>query len=1020
MSQTGYSQRVDGSVFRFCGFDLDTARFELRSGNAHIALEPRAFDLLRYLVVHRDRVVSKEELLDTLWGDRFVGEAALTTAVRTARIAVDDNGKDQRLIRTVVRRGYQFVGTVEEAGLAVTSSDALHSFPVRLTDWSGLGFAGRAAERRILENACKEVVASGQRQIIFLGGDAGIGKTTLSSVAASAAHRNGALVFYGRCDNELSIPYQPWREVLTDLAADFPDVVAPRSEALGPLVGGPSTTHLESDSSRHALYSAVVDVFDAVTADGRLAVIVLDDLHWAKAESLALIRHLLQRAMTTPVLLIATFRNSDIDAAHPLSSLLADAHREPGCTRLTLDHLDSDELLQLLETVAGHQMDQDGLVLRDALKAETEGNPFFVTEFLRHLTETGRIRQAEDDRWIVPTDLQAEGLPASVREVVIRRVEQLGVDTRQALDHAAIIGREFDLDLLADLIDEPVSQAFERLTPAIANALVSDAGGTFSFAHAIVGHTLYGAMSATARAFAHEAVAEALEQRSGGNPGRAGEIAHHWARAIGPSSTIKAAEYARRAGEHALAQLAPDEAVRWFSQAMELTAAEEAKQQCEILIGLGTAQRQVGDPVHRTTLLEAGHMAIALGNDDALVRSALANNRGETSQFGGVDAERIQILRAAIAARPSGPDAAMLQAVLSIEMSEGHHNSAETTASRAIDLALDLGDDRITARVVRLAESALRGPSALMRRREWLYHGMAAAERSGDPVLRGLLAMSHHEIALESGDRDAMDHERLVRDAFAKRSPEPFVRWTNEQTQFTHLYLDGDLEGAERSANTGLDVGISTAQPEALSAYAAQLFQLRRAQDRLPEVADQLEQFVAENPTLGVFRAALASALCQLGREEEAIELTNDIDHSPGDSPKFWSTTALLWAEVCHTLALPEAAEGLLPVLEDWKNQVASTGATTEGAIAYGLGRALATISRTNEAGDAYDLALEINHRLRSPLFVAKTRIAKAELVAPQQPDRARQIVAEVKGSLESFDFAHLNRRIDELLVRLD
>ena len=1012
--------RVDVTSFRFDGFELDAARYELRSSGASISIEPRAFDLLHHLVVHRDRVVPKEELFDSLWGDRFVGEAALTTALRTARIAIGDSGKEQRLIRTVLRRGYQFVGNVLESSPTNRAAYArLDSLPARLGESSGLGFAGRDDERAILEQAYKEVATSGQRQVVFVSGEAGIGKTTLCSVVAAGAHRDGALVLYGRCDDELSIPYQPWREVIAGLRAEFPDVIADRGDALGPLVGLASGEDVDSDSARFALFSAVVDVLDTVTADGPPALIVLDDLHWADVQTLAVVRHLLQRAMATPVLVVATFRDSDIDPGHPLAGLLATAHREPGCTRLALSHLDDAEMLTLLEIVAGHEMDHDGLALRDALRAETAGNPFFVTEILRHLTETGVVRQTDDGRWIAPADIKAHGLPISVREVVNRRVEHLGAETRTALDTASVIGRDFDLELLASVLDEPPARTFERLTPAVANALVSDAAGGFSFAHAIVGHTLYEELSHTARAFLHEAIAAALEQLSDTDE-RAGEIAHHWARAIGPSSAIKAAEFALRAGDHALAQLAPDEAVTFYRQALDLTPDSDARRRCVVLVGLGTAQRQAGDPEHRETLLEAGHRAIDLGDDDLLVRAALANNRGEVSRFGEVDEERIQILEAAIAVRPDGPDSALLHAILGIEMHDGSDRAVHATAAHALDLARAAGDDRILARVVRLAESSLQTPDALTCRYDWLQEGIAAAERSGDPILSGMMSMSHHEIAVELGDRDAMERERIARAAFARRSPEPFVRWTNEQTRFTHHFLDGDLEQAEDAAGVAFELGVTTGQPEAFFAYAGQLFQLRRTQDRLAEVADELEQFVGENASLDVFSAGLAFLCCEVGRESEARSLADEISVSRGEAPQFWSTTLMLWAEVCHMLALPEPAARLVPVLDGWKNQVASTGATTEGSIAHGLGRALATVGRTDEAAEAYDLAIRVNGRLRAPLFVAASRLAQAELFVEGQPERSRDIATDVLASTAHLDLARIRRLAGQLLDRLD
>jgi DNA-binding winged helix-turn-helix (wHTH) protein/tetratricopeptide (TPR) repeat protein len=1011
---------VDGASYRFDGFELDTALCELRLAGKRIPVEPRALDVLHYLITHRDRVVSKEELLDEVWGDRFVSEAAITTTLRTARIAVGDTGKEQRLIRTVFRRGYQFVGTVVRtvpgAGPEAGSDVPL---PARLAVSTGLGFAGRKHERTVLADAWKDVLASGQRRVVLVSGEAGIGKTTLCSVFAAAKHRE-AVVLYGRCDEELSIPYQPWREVLTSLDHRAPDVFAGRHEALAPLMGGTGAVDLESDSARFAVYSSVVDVLDAVSARGRPALIVLDDLHWADVQTLALANHLVGRALTTPVLMIGTFRDSDIDASHPLTGLLAATHREPGITRLALRGLDDSEVLDLLESVAGHEMDRDGLALRDVLRAETEGNPFFVTEILRHLAETGAVAKQDDGRWTAPAHLQTRGLPVSVREVVGRRVERLGPETRRALDTASIIGRDFELDLLSELLGEDPARTFERLAPAVDNALVTDAAGRFAFTHAIVAHTLYAELNPTARAIAHQAVAVALERRNDGDAGeQAGEIAHHWIHALAPQNRVKAAYYAQRAGDYALAHLAPDEAVTWYGQALELLPADHVAQRCETLVGLGTAQRQAGDPAHRESLLEAGRLAIDLGHDDLLVRAALANNRGDVSQFGTIDEERVQILRCAIGTRPRKPDGALLHAILAIELHGAPDEQVEEAASGALALAREAGDDRVIARAARLAESALRIPDALERRVLLLHEGVAAAERTGDPQLRGMLAMSYEEIALERGDRDAMNREKRIRDSFARRSPEPFVRWTNEQTRSIHLFLDGDLNGAEAAAGTALDIGVATGQPEAFFGYAGQIFQIRRAQDRLAEVAEAIEQVLDENPALQVFRAGLAYVWCELGRGPEARVLADLVDVSPGGAPQFWSTTLMLWAEVCHGLALPEPASRLVPVLSRWRNQVASTGATTEGAIAYGLGLALATLGRVDEAAAAYDLALTVNRRLRAPLFVARTRLAHADLLAGAEPDRARTLAADAKAISAQYGFAHIDRRIGQLLERL-
>jgi DNA-binding winged helix-turn-helix (wHTH) protein len=1007
---------VAAVAYRFDGFELDTSLYELRRAGRRVPLEPRAFDVLLHLIANRDRVVSKEELLDSVWGDRFVSEAAVTTVLRSVRIAIGDGGREQRLIRTLYRRGYQFVGELVQAAAELDSPSDI-ALPARLAVSTGLGFAGREDERTALTDVWKDVLATRQRRVVLVSGEAGIGKTSLCSVFAAA--QRGATVLYGRCDEELSIPYQPWREVLSTLGQHNPDVLGDHREALAPLSGGSGTMDLDSDSARFALYTAVGEILATVAAHGRVPFVVLDDLHWADVQTLALLRHLVERALTTPVLVIATFRDSDVDDANPLNALLAATHREPGVTRLALRGLNDDEVLDLLESVAGHEMGRAGLALRDLLRAETEGNPFFVTEILRHLAETGAVTRQPDGRWTIPSHILERGLPVSVREVVNRRVQRLGPDTRKALSTASVIGRDFDLGLLGELLGEDPMRTFERLAPAADNALITDTVGRFAFTHAIVAHTLYADLSPTARAFTHRNAAQLLEARFAAEAERAAEIAHHWIHAVAPHNQAKAVEYARRAADYALSHLAPDDACTWYQRALDLLPGGDDERRCAVLVGLGTAQRQAGSPAYRETLLEAGRLAIDLQDDDLLVRAALANNRGDVSGFGTIDEARTRILRRAIATGPAAADGALLHAILAIEIHAGPESQIEQAAARALALARDSGDDHVVAHVVRLTESALRTLDALSRRESLLREGIAAAERAGDARLRGVLSMSHHEIALEYGDRDVMDRERDIRSAFAERSTEPFVRWTNAQTTSIHHFLDGALADAEATAAEALDIGVATGQPEAFFGYAGQIFQIRRAQGRLAEVAPALRQIIQEHPSLQVFQAGLAYVWCELGREPEARALAEHLDVSPGAAPQFWSTALMLWAEVCHRLALTEPAARLAPILHGWREQVASTGATTEGSIAYGLGRTLATVGRVQEASVAYELALTVNSRLRAPLFVARTQLAHAQALSGTEPHRARAMAVEARRTAVRFGFALVQRHVARLLEQL-
>ena len=241
------------------------------------------------------------------------------------------------------------------------------------------------------------------------------------------------------------------------------------------------------------------------------------------------------------VMVVGTFRDSELSPDHPLTSLLAALHREQGVQRIELSGLDPEDVQALMEAAAGQELDEDGRTLAAEITRETAGNPFFTEEMLRHLTESGAIVQGEDGRWRLAGSLVDLGLPQSVREVIGERVERLGADAHTALSAAAVIGRDFDLDLLLTLVELPQMQLLDLLDSAVAASLLresSERAGRFTFTHALVEHTLYEDLGRTRRTLLHRRIAEELERRYGADPGpRVGELAGHWAAAVLPADT---------------------------------------------------------------------------------------------------------------------------------------------------------------------------------------------------------------------------------------------------------------------------------------------------------------------------------------------------------------------------------------------------------------------------------------------------------------------------------------------------
>ncbi len=650
-------------------------------------------------------------------------------------------------------------------------------FPARLDVARLETFVGRSAESERLVDTWKSVVADGGLRSMLLAGEPGIGKTTLAARFASDAYEQGAVVVYGRCDEDLGIPYQPWIEALAQLVEGVSETVvashvADRGAHLARLVPQlakrmevdvPASE--EPDSERFVLFGCVADLLARASVEHPVLV-VLDDLHWADRPSLQLLRHLVIAETPMRVGVLGTFRDSDVAAGDPLSDLLAGLHREGGAERLALSGLSDLDLLAFLESVAGHEMDEEGVALRDALLGETAGNPFFVGEMVRHLVETGAIYQRGDGRWVASVDLRAVGLPVSVREVVGRRLARLGPDTERVLALASVIGRDFDLSLLATVAHMEVDDLIDLCDAAVANRVLqtTDRTDRYTFAHALIEHTLYDSLSPARRAHAHGAVGEALEAHLGADPGeRAGELAYHWAAGVQPADSTKAILYARLAGARALDQLAPDEAVRWYSQALDLIqrgAHPDDRQRAELLVGLGEAQRQCGISEHRETLLQAARRADTIDDVDLLVRAVLSNNRGYASVIGQVDHERIAAIDRALE-RVGAVATAERAQLLAVAAAERLYlvdlPERVVLAEEAVNVARSVGDPATFAFAVQRSYLPILHPSTLALRAAWVDEVLQIVDEVDDAATLYWCHNLGECLGVERGDGAAID-----------------------------------------------------------------------------------------------------------------------------------------------------------------------------------------------------------------------------------------------------------------------
>ena len=967
-------------------------------------------------------------------GDYFgvpsVEAARLCAAAEGGQIVVNE------LVRLVAGTGdgdrFRSLGGLELSGI----SDPVHAFelrweplrpmdialPEQLRDLPTTGYVGRVAEQERLKELWGEA-RSGPLRLALISGEAGIGKTRLCAHLALYASAEGATVLYGRCDEDLGVPYQPWGQALGLLVKEASQKVLDahverHGAALARLAPAlreripqlPSAGESDPETERYLLYAAVADLLERA-GDREPLLLVLDDLHWADQQTLSLLHQVLTTAPSMRAMVLGTYRDSDLGHDHPLTALLADLHRDQGGERMTLTGLESEDVVALMEAAAGQELDADGRELADEIARETAGNPFFAGELLRHLSESGAIERQEDGRWRVVGQLSELGLPRSVREVIGRRVERLGSDARMALSAAAVIGRDFDLDLLLAVVDLSEAQLLDLLDEAVAASLLqesSERAGRFMFTHALAEHALYEELGATRRARLHKRIAEDLEERLGDEPGeRLGELAAHWAAAVVTSEDAdKAMHYAQRAAERALRQLAPEEAVRWYRRALELcdrVPVGECSQRCDLLIGLGEAQRQSGNPDFRQTLLDAAALAQELDDADRLSRAALANNRGWSSQIGAVDPERVAALEAAAASLPDDdPRRAEVLALLAIELHyAGEPARCRGLATEALEKARVAGNSVALAHTLFNACWAIWTPDMLGERKQLMEEMIALEAQLEDPWFSFVTAATRWIVGSETGDRSEVEAGLETMRALADTVRQPAFVWLRLLDECIWALMQGDLESAERFATAAFDTGTASGEPDAALFLGADMFTIRYHQGRAAELADQLLQAAGHPDSLPAWRAVAAICLLQADRSGEArqLALAEDFESVPMDA--IWTGTMYGWAEVCSDLGLVDRAGEMYDLLAPFAGQVASGGSTFYGSIDWALGKLAATLERHEQADEHFAAAAQIDERLDAPLFLARTNVSWARALItrgrPEDLDRIHPMLEQAE-----------------------
>ena len=813
-------------------------------------------------------------------------------------------------------------------------------------------FVGRAPEALVLQEAWLRV-AEGARGLFVIAGEAGIGKTRLAAELAAHAHADGAVVLFGRFDEEAPAPYQPVVGMVRGWAGGAS--LAPLAERLGsraaelsvvlPEFGPPSAGQDgslrsgEADTKRLRLFDAIAALLAEIAGAAPLLV-VLDDLHWADLPTLQLIGHLVRAPAPERAMFLATSRADE--GSEELAALLAALRREGSLERLDLAGLDAAETGALVTALGGRPSTPSFV---EELRGVTDGNPFFIGEVVQHLADAnGHLGGA--------IALHEGGVPDGVREVTSRRLARLGEAAREMLATASVIGREFDFDVLEQvgpLAGDELVAALDEGVQASVLVEVAERVGRYSFGHALMRATLYDGLSALRRARLHGRVGEALIVCRGGQlDPYLGQLAHHFALAAPVDRPERAVDFALAAGRRADSLLAWEEAAGHYSAALrarELSGATDDRLRCELLLALGSSQERAGVAGHRATFALAADAARALGDPGLLGRAALGY-AGRWSQLGRVEEDVAGILQEALGllGGEDSPLRARLLARLALELYYASDSDRRLALStEAVALARRIGDPLTLATCLDARHYALWRPETVQERLAVASELRRLAEAVGDPELELEGAGWTVVDLLELGDVAGADIQIAAASRLAAALHRPLYEWWTSVFRCAQAQLAGDFDEAERLAQETLAIGQRGQAENAVHVFSQSMYYIRWEQGRLAELEEAVHGFIAMYPAVPAWRCSLALLHLELGRADEARAEFDAIAQAgfgtlPRDAQ--WLIAMTLLAEVCGRLGDVARADELYELLAPYagRNVVVGRAAACNGSASRLLG----------------------------------------------------------------------------------
>jgi tetratricopeptide (TPR) repeat protein len=891
-------------------------------------------------------------------------------------------------------------------------------------------YVGRIQEISDLEDRLRSAVG-GRGSLMLLSGEPGIGKTRTCDKLAAEAQRLAMIVAWGRCwEGHGASQYWPWVQIVRQLMMAVPserlaEWTRCHSATVAALLpDGRRTNAVGAPQDRFQLYQGVLDIVHWATQSAPL-LLVIDDLQGADEGSLLLLDFVARDIAAAPVFIVCTYREVAAASGSPLATRLPELTRQATVSSLTLRPFDLGEVESFVDGGAFPAIEPATVAKLHQL---TEGNPLLLLECLRAVGSEANVDKLAGGE---------AAMPAGVRTAVRRHLAPLSSDCRAILRAAAVVGREFGIAHLRELLgyaDEMLLTA--HIDEAIHIGIVAadpSTPGRCRFVHQLVRDGLYAELSNVELLRYHHDAGTTLAARLDRDANLA-QITHHFlAAARRGANPEPAVSWAHRAGDCAFGRSAYADALRFYDTAIDVLehfGPDDPLLHAELLHDRGSACNRLGEIDRaKQSFRRAAELARRLGSAELLARAALGYGGPLPFPEGGyVDAEHVALLEEALgrcADKRHGVRARLLSRLASAIYFSDQGRRRRELCDEALRIARACGDPDALGHVLLATHAALWGPDPAQRLAlvDELLHLIA---RTGD---RSLAFAAHHWRycdLLELGDVAGMENEFQACRALAQELREPAMLGWVDIFRAGRAMWQGRFQECERLA-TDTAAMAQWLGNAAQTIYFLQIYHLRSLQGRGDEMLEPMRMIAGLNPAIPAFGIGLAHIHVEAGRIEEARLLAADIvahlEHYPVDVNYVSTLTCL--GLVCARIGDASLTQPVYDLVRPYEKLsiMIGNGLGYCGPAAHWLGVMAASLGRLGEAAAHFERALASEAVMGSPPWLANTQYEYADMLYARgdEGDRARAaaLAADAAATSERLDMAALHRQALALASKL-